>query len=57
MSTGQMLEDVERAVSGSKPVEFFGRTGGIVPSPDGVKQHVLQLLEKKTHAIKDKKRS
>ena len=56
MSTGQMLEDVERAVLGSKPVEFFGRTGGIVPSPDGVKQQVLQLIEKKTRATKDKKR-
>lgn len=56
MSTGQMLEDVERAVLGSKPVEFYGRTGGIVPSPDGVKQQVLQLTEKKTRATKDKKR-
>lgn len=33
MSTGQMVEDVRLAVNGAKPVYFFGRTGGMVPSP------------------------
>lgn len=33
MSTGQMVEDVRLAVNCGRPVEFFGRTGGIVPSP------------------------
>jgi 2-oxoglutarate ferredoxin oxidoreductase subunit alpha len=32
MSTGQLVEDVKLAVDGKKPVYFFGRTGGIVPS-------------------------
>jgi len=44
MSTGQMVEDVKLSVLGIKPVEFFGRTGGIVPSPDEVKEKVRELL-------------
>jgi len=32
MSMGQMMEDVRLAVNGAKPVHFFGRTGGMVPS-------------------------
>jgi len=34
MSMGQMIEDVERAVLGQSPVRFFGKAGGIVPSPE-----------------------
>lgn len=36
LSTGQMLEDVKLAVNGKVPVGFFGRLGGIVPSPEEV---------------------
>jgi len=36
MSAGQMVEDVRLTVSGKVPVEFYGRMGGIVPSPDEV---------------------
>ncbi len=32
MSTGQMVDDVRLAVNGERPVHFFGRTGGMVPS-------------------------
>ena len=32
MSMGQMVDDVRLAVNGAKPVHFFGRTGGIVPT-------------------------
>lgn len=32
MSCGQMVEDVKLAVNGKKPVYFFGRTGGVIPS-------------------------
>lgn len=45
MSTAQMCEDVEKAVLGAKPVKFYGETGGIVPSPDDVKEKVKQLIE------------
>jgi 2-oxoglutarate ferredoxin oxidoreductase subunit alpha len=43
MSAGQMVEDVRLAVNGLKPVEFHGRMGGIVPSPDEI---VAKLEEK-----------
>lgn len=43
MNAGQMVEDVRLAVNGQKPVEFFGRLGGIVPTPD----EVLNALKEK----------
>jgi 2-oxoglutarate ferredoxin oxidoreductase subunit alpha len=36
LSAGQMVEDVRLAVEGRAPVDFHGRTGGMVPSPDEV---------------------
>nr|WP_195276470.1 3-methyl-2-oxobutanoate dehydrogenase subunit VorB [Anaerotruncus rubiinfantis] len=42
MSMGQMVDDVRLAVNGKAPVEFFGRTGGIIPTP----AEVLKVLEK-----------
>ena len=43
LSAGQMVDDVRLAVNGKVPVEFFGKMGGIVPSPDEV-----------LHALKEK---
>jgi 2-oxoglutarate ferredoxin oxidoreductase subunit alpha len=43
MSAGQMVDDVRLAVNGRVPVEFYGRMGGIVPSPD----EVLKALKDK----------
>jgi len=36
MNAGQMIEDVRLAVNGKVSVEYFGRLGGIVPTPDEV---------------------
>ncbi|HOJ36847.1 MAG TPA: 3-methyl-2-oxobutanoate dehydrogenase subunit VorB [Ignavibacteriales bacterium] len=36
MNTGQMLEDVKLAVNGNIPVEFHGRTGGMIPTPEEI---------------------
>ena len=47
MSTGQMVEDVQLAVQGKVPVKHFGRTGGIIHTPE----EVLEALEQKI--IKD----
>jgi 2-oxoglutarate ferredoxin oxidoreductase subunit alpha len=33
MNAGQMVEDVKLAVNGKKPVYFYGRMGGIIPTP------------------------
>ena len=47
MSAGQMVEDVRLAVDSKAPVEFYGRMGGIVPSPDEVLQALkIQLISK-----------
>lgn len=47
MSMGQMIEDVEKINAGAKPVEFFGRTGGIVPTPDEVKEQIKEAIRSK----------
>ena len=41
MSNGQMVEDVRLALNGSRPVEFFSRMGGNVPSHEEVLEFVL----------------
>lgn len=43
MNAGQMVEDVRLSVNNQVPVAFYGRMGGIVPSPD----EVLQALKSK----------
>lgn len=44
MSLGQMVEDVRLAVNGQKPVHFYGRVGGIIPTPDEVLVKIKQIL-------------
>ncbi|MBQ4073498.1 MAG: 3-methyl-2-oxobutanoate dehydrogenase subunit VorB [Clostridia bacterium] len=46
LSMGQMIEDVRLAVNGLKPVEFYGRTGGNVMTPDDIVNYVLAKEEK-----------
>lgn len=36
MSMGQMVEDVERSVQGALPVEWYGKCGGDVPTPEEI---------------------
>lgn len=36
MNSGQMVEDVRLAVNGKTKVEFYGRMGGIVPTPNEI---------------------
>ncbi len=44
MSCGQMVDDVRLAVNGARPVDFYGRAGGVIPSPDEVVEKVKSLL-------------
>ncbi len=44
MSMGQMVDDVRLVVNGEKPVEFFGRTGGIIPTPKEVLEKIKSIL-------------
>ena len=43
MSTGQMIEDVRLSIDGKKPVSFFGRTGGVVPSVEEMVDEITKI--------------
>lgn len=45
MSTGQMVEDIKLACECSAPVYFFGRTGGVIPTPAEVEAKVREILK------------
>lgn len=45
MNSGQMLEDVQRAIKGRIPLEFYGRMGGMVPFPDEILSEILRINE------------
>jgi 2-oxoglutarate/2-oxoacid ferredoxin oxidoreductase subunit alpha len=36
MNMGQMLEDVRLALEGKARIEFYGRTGGVIPNPSEI---------------------
>ncbi len=44
MNNGQMVEDVRLAVRGKKPVEFYGRPGGGVPTPGELLKVIMKAL-------------
>ncbi len=46
MSMGQMVEDVKLAVEGRVPVHFYGRAGGMVPTPDEIKNKAIEIINK-----------
>ena len=46
MNMGQMVDDVRLAVNGRRPVEFFGRTGGVIPTPVEVLAQIEDLNER-----------
>lgn len=47
LSAGQMIEDVRLAVNGAKPVHFYGRTGGMIPSPKAVYEQIINIYNGK----------
>ena len=46
MNMGQMVEDVRLVVNGRAPVEFFGRTGGVIPTPAEVLDAIVAFDQK-----------
>ncbi len=42
INAGQMIEDIRLAVAGNTPVAYYGRMGGIVPTPE----EVVEALKK-----------
>jgi len=46
LNAGQMVEDVRLAVNGLVPVEFYGRMGGIIPTPDEVLKEIMDISQR-----------
>ena len=44
MSMGQMVEDVQRSVNGTCPVQWYGKCGGDVPTPEEIIELVHDQL-------------
>jgi 2-oxoglutarate ferredoxin oxidoreductase subunit alpha len=47
MNMGQMVDDVRLAVAGRKAVDFFGHTGGIIPTPTEVFEQIERIAAEK----------
>ena len=47
MNMGQMLEDVQLAVAGEAEVSFYGRPGGVIPTPSEVARVLTRLYYQK----------
>ena len=43
MNSGQMLEDVQMAIDGRAPVDFYGRMGGTVPYQDEILAEIQRI--------------
>ena len=41
-----MVYDVKLAVNGKCPVEFYGRTGGVVPVPQEILDKIVEMSKK-----------
>ncbi|MBZ0202866.1 MAG: 3-methyl-2-oxobutanoate dehydrogenase subunit VorB [Ignavibacteria bacterium] len=50
LNSGQMVEDVMLAVNGKVPVEFYGRMGGMLPTPEEIVEKLENLIHK-SHAV------
>ena len=48
MNTGQMVDDVRLAVKEKRPVHFYGRSGGVVPSVDEILQKTKEITNVNT---------
>ncbi|HWR06145.1 3-methyl-2-oxobutanoate dehydrogenase subunit VorB [Sporomusa sp.] len=47
LSAGQMVEDVMLATKQLKPVYFYGRTGGMIPSTEEFYQEIVKIINGK----------
>lgn len=44
MSSGQMVEDVRLAVNGQRRVEYYGRMGGVIPTPEEIVDALKKII-------------
>ncbi len=49
MNAGQMVEDIRLSACGRKPVHFYGRMGGIIPTPDEI-FHEIEKIHKNSRS-------
>jgi 2-oxoglutarate/2-oxoacid ferredoxin oxidoreductase subunit alpha len=49
LNSGQMVEDVRLGVNGKVPVEYYGRMGGMMPTPEDIVHHLETLIQ--THHV------
>jgi 2-oxoisovalerate ferredoxin oxidoreductase alpha subunit len=47
LSNGQMVEDVRLAVNGERPVRFYSRVGGMVPTAEELLAQIIKASEEK----------
>lgn len=47
LSNGQMVEDVRLAVDGERPVRFYSRVGGMVPTAEELLAQIIKASEEK----------
>jgi 2-oxoglutarate/2-oxoacid ferredoxin oxidoreductase subunit alpha len=45
LNSGQMVEDVRLGVNGKVPVEFYGRMGGMMPTPEEIVDHLETSIQ------------
>ena len=45
-----MIEDVKLSVNGKVPVEYYGRMGGMLPTPEEIVSKLEKLINK-YHAL------
>ncbi len=45
MNNGQMLEDVLKITRQQLPIEFYGRTGGVVPMPEEIEAAIMRMIQ------------
>lgn len=57
MSAGQMVEDVRLSVMGKRPVYFYGRTGGGVPTEEAVLDIIKDILKARSMSGRQRSRS
>jgi len=43
MSMGQMIDDVKLALNGARECDFFGHTGGVIPTPEEVLAEIKKM--------------
>lgn len=57
MNMGQMLNDVQLAVKGRVPVEFYGRPGGVVPFADEILAEIQRMTTSSLEIVQDPRKA